>query len=82
MSMFPALKYTGYNDFCTSISLIILAPNEFSRELIFKCFLEFGPRNDGFVYFLPTKKVFMTLSEYGHPVNTHGHFLSPLQCLC
>ena len=47
---FPsALQYTGYDDLYTSISLIILAPNEFSRELILKCFREFGRRNDGFV---------------------------------
>ena len=51
MSMFPALQYTGYDDLCTSISLIILAPNEFSREPILECFREFGPRNDGFAIF-------------------------------
>ena len=49
MSMFPALQYTGYDDLYTSVSLIILAPNEFSREPILECFREFGPRNDGFV---------------------------------
>ena len=49
MSMFPPLQYIGYDDLNTWISLIILAPNEFSRELILECFREFGPRNDGFV---------------------------------
>ena len=43
------LQYIGYDDLYTWISLIILAPNEFSRELILECFREFGPRNDGFV---------------------------------
>ena len=44
--MFPALQYIGYNDLYTSISLIIY---EFSIEMIFECFREFGRRNDGFV---------------------------------
>ena len=51
MSMFRALQYTGYDDLYTSISLIILAPNEFSREMIFAYFRGFGPRNGGFAIF-------------------------------